>query len=602
MKSTINISDKIVFPKNAVTQTMACIGKKGAGKTYLAGVIAEGMLDMGAQIVILDPVGNWWGLRVNADGKSKGKTIYVIGGEHGDLPIFPSSGAKIARVLAEKNIPAVIDISGFRQNERKHFAAEFAEEFFHLKKTQRSAVHLFVEEAQLFIPQRCGPDESRMLGAFENIVRLGRNYGIGATLITQRPQSVNKEVLSQVECLCVLQVNGAHERKALEEWVQESGADRKVIGQLPGLTQGEGYVWSPSWLRVFERVRFAKKTTFDASSTPEVGAIEKFATLASIDVEALKMDLKEIVDKATADDPKVLHKRIAELEKQLNTPPPVKTERIDMEKLYVAQKAEIQQIIDNIVKPEIQKAFGTLLTRNITSMQDFISGAEIALKTLDDPKGWKLGFLTKDAKKAIAGSIIDMNNPPGEWGGAARISEPAKEYRVPNPTNVEQSTDRSKPEQRVLNAIAWMESIGVSQPEQPAVAFLAGYSFTSSSYLNTKAKLRANGLVTYLAGNLIELTDAGRIAAEFPYTPANTQELHSRVMAQLPNPEQRLLAPLLKAYPKGMQNADLAREAGYSVSSSAFANPKGRLRTLGLVDYPEVGWTIAKKLLFPEKK
>jgi hypothetical protein len=100
-----------------------------------------------------------------------------------------------------------------------------------------------------------------MLGAFESIVRLGRNYGIGASLITQRPQSVNKEVLSQVECLCVLQVNGTHERKALEEWVQEAGADRKLVGELPGLERGEGYVWSPSWLRIFQRVHFAKKTT-----------------------------------------------------------------------------------------------------------------------------------------------------------------------------------------------------------------------------------------------------------------------------------------------------------------------------------------------------
>jgi DNA helicase HerA-like ATPase len=48
-----------------------------------------------------------------------------------------------------------------------------------------------------------------MVGIYEEIIRLGRNYGIGVSMITQRPQSVNKEVLNQTECLFVGQVNGA---------------------------------------------------------------------------------------------------------------------------------------------------------------------------------------------------------------------------------------------------------------------------------------------------------------------------------------------------------------------------------------------------------
>lgn len=311
----LEISPKLSLPSDAVTQTFGCIGRKGAGKTYLATLLAEKMLDIGAQVVVVDPVGNWWGLRVAADGKSKGKDIFIAGGERGDVPVLPESGARFAKLVVEKNVSLVLDISGFRQGERKRFAADFAEEFFHLKKAQRSAVHLFIEEAQLFAPQRTGPEEARMLGAFENIIRLGRNYGIGATMVSQRPQSINKEVLSQVECLCVLQVNGSHERKALEEWVQEAGADRKLIGELPGLSRGEGFVWSPSWLRIFQRMFFGQKTTFDASATPEVGRKTKTALLSAVDVELLKADLQEVISQASKNDPKALRKRIAELEK-----------------------------------------------------------------------------------------------------------------------------------------------------------------------------------------------------------------------------------------------------------------------------------------------
>lgn len=358
---TLKISEEISFPLDAVTQTLAAIGRKGAGKTYLASMLAEQMLDVKAQVVVIDPVGNWWGLRVDADGKHKGKEIFVIGGEHGDVPLVPEAGKRIAQLIVEKGISAVVDVSGFRMGEHKRFAADFAEEFFHLKKGNHSPVHVFIEEAQTLIPQRVGPDEARMVGAFERIVRLGRNYGIGCTLITQRPQSVNKEVLSQVECLCVLQVTGLHERKALEGWVQEAGADRKLIGELPSLGRGEGYVWSPSWLKIYKRVNFSKKQTFDASATPEVGKATQAASLSAVDVEMLKKDMADVVEKAAQDDPKLLKAEIAKLKREatkvvsqapqvIPKQEKVRERRVDIFILKDAQIERLEKIVSTITE------------------------------------------------------------------------------------------------------------------------------------------------------------------------------------------------------------------------------------------------------------
>lgn len=294
---------------------MAAIGRKGAGKTYLSQMIAEQMLDNKDPIVVIDPVGVWWGLRVAADGKSKGKQIFVIGGQHGDVPLVPEAGARIAQLVVEKEISVVIDVSEFRIGERKRFCQDFGEEFFQLKKRKRTPVCLYLEEAQLIVPQNIRPEEGRMYSAYEQIVRLGRNYGIGCMLITQRPQSVNKEVLSQIECLFVLQITGPHERKAIEYWVQEAGADRTLVGELPGLARGEGYVWSPSWLKTFQRVHFSKKQTFDASATPEVGKKTRATFLSAVDVKALEADMADVVKKAQEDDPIALKRRIAELER-----------------------------------------------------------------------------------------------------------------------------------------------------------------------------------------------------------------------------------------------------------------------------------------------
>jgi hypothetical protein len=169
----------------------------------------------------------------------------------------------------------VLDASQFSLADRKRFAVTFGERLWQRKKGEAHPVplHLVIEESQLIVPQFTGRggDEGRMVGIYEEIIRLGRNYGIGVSMITQRPQSVNKEVLNQTECLLVGQVNGAQERDALKKWISHQGMDVHLVDELPRLKAGTFYVWSPQWLNLLQRVRIEPKRTYDASATPKVG-------------------------------------------------------------------------------------------------------------------------------------------------------------------------------------------------------------------------------------------------------------------------------------------------------------------------------------------
>src|SRR6185295_18271954 len=126
----------------------------------------------------------------------------------------------IADIVVDTGRSVVLDCSQFSLADRKRFATSFGERLWQRKKGEKhpSPLHLVIEESQLIVPQDVRGDTAKMVGIYEEIIRLGRNYGIGVTMITQRPQSVNKEVLNQTECLVVLQVNGTPERKALKEW------------------------------------------------------------------------------------------------------------------------------------------------------------------------------------------------------------------------------------------------------------------------------------------------------------------------------------------------------------------------------------------------
>lgn len=303
MPELLHVSPDLALPADlAGVQKYAFIGQSGAGKTYAAGKLVEELLRVGARVIVLDIVGNWYGLTIAADGKGRGFQIPVFGGERGDVPIEPTQGAAVARLVVQRDLSAVIDISRFRKAARVRFIADFAEELFHLAQTSPTQRMLVIEEAQRVAPQNARDGEKRMLGAIEDLVRLGRNYSIGSMLISQRPQSINKEVLNQATCLFVGQLSGAQERKAIELWVTEKdNADRSWLKELPRLEPGTLQVWSPAWLKQRLKVTIAKKSTYDASATLELGQVRaKRPALVQLDAAELRAELEAEAGEAPA--------------------------------------------------------------------------------------------------------------------------------------------------------------------------------------------------------------------------------------------------------------------------------------------------------------
>jgi hypothetical protein len=189
--------------------------------------------------------------------------------------------------------------------------------------------------------------------------------------------------------------------------------------------------------------------------------------------------------------------------------------------------------------------------------------------------------------------------------GAERTPIPIR-AAAPQRPPVQKRTEKSEangnseitgPMQRILNAMAWFESIGNMQPKLAAIAFLAGYTIGGGAFNNPRGALRTLGLVEY-RGDSMALTDEGRALAEAPAEALTQEELHSKVLGLLPGPEQKLLQPLLEVYPEEMTNEELADKAGYTAGAGAFNNPRGRLRTLGLIDYSGKGSSKAASLLF----
>lgn len=544
------------LPMEAATQKFAFLARSGAGKTYAASKLAELMHAANIPIVVLDPVGVWYGLRLAADGQGPGIAIPVFGGEYGDIPLEHTAGAMVADLVVDRGISVVLDVSGFRKGQRKEFVTAFAEELFHRKKSARSPLHLFLEEAQTFIPQRTVSGEERMLGAFEDIGKIGRNYGIGLTLISQRPQSVHKDVLNQAECLFVLQLNAALERKAIRDWIDAQGIDAgAAVDELPGLAVGEAYVWSPQWLRYFGKVRISEKQTYNASATPtfDTAAVVPRA-LDPGDLSELRAAMQAMVEQAEAHDPTALRKRIADLERQLRDRPTPAPASLD------GQFARLEQLVSDLAG----------VARQLGQVARDLGHARPAAPAKPAP--------VEKARPAPKPPARPAPRPATPASGGARLSAP---------------------QQRVLDALAAFEGLGLRRVAKHHVAIWSKQSPKSSAYGNNLGALRSAGLIDYPAAGYVALTAAGRARARVTTPIRSIAELHAAWYQRLPAPQARILRVLIEHYPRAIDRARLADQAEQSPTSSAYGNNLGALRSLGLIDYPQPGWVVATALLFP---
>jgi hypothetical protein len=541
---TLQISEALELPLEAVTQKIAFLARSGAGKTYGACKLAEEMLGAGAHVVAIDPVGVWYGLRLAPDGKSGGIPIPVLGGLHGDLPLEAAAGALVADLVVDRDLSAVLDVSMMRKADRKRFATDFAERLFERKKSSRSPLHVFLEEAQTFAPQRVAPDEARMLGAFEDLVKLGRNFGVGVTLVSQRPQAINKDVLNQTEVLFALQTNGAQERKALEAWIVEQGLDVKnLVADLPSLPIGTAWLWSPQWLRVTKKIRIGKRRTFDASATPTVGSkrIEP-RSLSPIDLEAVRSSMKAVVEAAAENDPKRLKARIRELE-------------------AAAAKREVERVEVPVLSAEDRER----LTEALAAAMRITARLEAVA-----PRP--------------AGTFSTVSTPY-----LSRVDRRARPTTVTVPAKSRAVTEAAGPPpgtvapylQDILDALARLLALGVERAD-----------------LRHVAKLRASEFIERRDGAL-SLTAGGLIAANPVDVPASFDELVRCFRAHVLDEYQgRLLEVLVKANDEDreLSRGELAGLAGVSATSSTFAEALSKMRALGVLEYGREGVRLALSL------
>jgi hypothetical protein len=337
---TIQLSAEFALPLDVVTHRNALLAMSGAGKSNLGVVLAEEMHRFHIPWIAIDPKGDWYGVRSSQDGKGPGLDVPVLGGEHGDLPLSPRSGARMAELVAAGKLAGVFDVSDFEtQADVSRWLTDFART---LLKKQRTPIHIFFEECADYLPQggrggQLDPLASACVGACKKLATRGRFRGIGYTLISQRAADVNKSALYQCETLIAMRVMGKRDKEAIRGWVEQHQGSDELLKSLSTLQDGEAWVWSPQRLKLMERVRVRRRSTFDSGRTPGVGEALVVPKLAPIDIETLRAELAAAEPNDSPSTPSgqgpkkgsdgtevpALRTRITELERELRERPTV---------------------------------------------------------------------------------------------------------------------------------------------------------------------------------------------------------------------------------------------------------------------------------------
>lgn len=606
----ISADGSLTLPADdASTQTLVVYGGKGKGKTNFGTVLAEELYRNALKFSALDPYGVMWGLRHGQAKSEKGLEILILGGVHGDLPILPTSGAVVADLVSDEAISTVIDISRhatgkmWSKGEKIRFVADYATRLFERQGEHRRPLMQIIDEAGRYCPQNIphgSVDLARCVGAIEELVEVGRNVGIGVTLITQRSARMNKSVSELAEAMVAFCTLGPNSVEAITDWAGEHierARWKELVAEIRKLPRGTAMVVSPSWLGLEGQiVPIRARRTFDSSATPRAGKAKSrrpgAASMPSLD--RYKTRMVEVEKEATLANPAELRKqaaakdaRIAALEREL------KATSVGVSAL---SKAAVQKApkVERVEVPVLSAKERKLLERASTHAE--ASGAKAAelakaVSTLRE----RVERLSAREQAILAKPPAirhKMQPTPAAFVAPPKKSAPTKAAEPP-PEGV------TPPRQKILNALAFVEQVlGLSDADRDQLAFLSDQSATSSGYANNLGALRSLGFLAYPAKGRIGLTEAGRAIAVVEGVPTSSSEFHAIVERKLSPPRWRIVATLIQAYPREVDRAELAELSNQSATSSGYANNLGALRSLGLLDYPSKGSVIATPALF----
>jgi hypothetical protein len=541
------------------TTRMLVQSNSGGGKSFALRRIIEQTAPRIQQVVI-DVEGDFTTLREKFD--------YVIGAPHGgDAAATPQTASLLARKLRELRVSAVLDIHDLKAHERELFVKRFFEGLIAAPRSLWTPMLVVLDEAQLFCPE-VGSSESK--DAVIDLTVRGRKRGLAAVCATQRLSKLSKDAAAEL-------LNKLIGRTGLDVDVKRAADElgmspREAMAALRELEPGNFFVFGPALTNTVTRVRIGPVMT----THPKPG------------------------DSVLVTTPEPSNKVLAILQKLGDIPKEAEQEMKTLQDLK-NEIAALKRHLTAAQKAPVIKTVPTGITEK--DLQDRVEAAVNAAQSrhaqhLDTIREWLKSFPADFKPIPQMFFLNEQHELPRVSLKTQKTLKPVPPTKPAEPAHDGQIT---RPQKIILNAMAWMEAMGLTQINKAQVASIAGVPSTSGAYKNNLGRLRSLGLVDYPSPGDIAFTDAGRALADPVETPPTLEQLHDSFCSVVTDPQARILREVIRHYPKPVAKSEVAAVLDVPDTSGAYKNNLGRLRTLGMIEYPKPGYVRAQDVLFPSQ-
>src|SRR6056297_1237133 len=286
-------------------------GKSGSGKSNTVSVMLENLLDNNFPVLIVDSDGEYYGL------KEEYEVLHVGADDECDIQVTADHAEKIASLALEENIPIILDVSGYLDDDdADELVLETTRHLFAKEKKLKKPFLVVIEECHEYIPEQSGMGEAGKM--LIKIGKRGRKHGLGIVGISQRPADVKKDFITQCDWLVWHRLTWRNDTKVVGRILGSEYA-----GAIEEMGDGEGFLVA-DWASDIQRVQFHRKRTFDAGATPGLEDFER-PELKSVSGDLVSeltgiSDAKERRESEIADLKQELEKkeaRIQQLEQEL---------------------------------------------------------------------------------------------------------------------------------------------------------------------------------------------------------------------------------------------------------------------------------------------
>jgi hydroxymethylpyrimidine pyrophosphatase-like HAD family hydrolase len=210
-----------IDPLTLTLRNTGIFGSSGSGKSWLGGLISEKLLRMEYQICIIDPEGDYRGLRAFPN-------TLLLGGVESP----PPNGSEVSTLMEYSNMSLVLDLSQYIHEEKINYVHKLMGTLLNLRERRGKPHWFLIDEAHYF----CENDQmpvARMLAE-----RMDEG---GFTLVSYRPGEIAESILKNLDHLMITQLDHDMQGEKVLSLVCQQEYEPSLHEYLESLTSRQVY-------------------------------------------------------------------------------------------------------------------------------------------------------------------------------------------------------------------------------------------------------------------------------------------------------------------------------------------------------------------------